>query len=196
MPLLIPEPDSLLCFTNGSLKHSPNLQHGLQVDCPSVDLLRWCPWLASSWGTIHVQHGNKYFLLTLIGYFRLGDRHCENILLDLNNGDAVHVDFNCLFEKVVNSSINRLSINLWRLLQGKTLETPERVPFRLTQNLVDGLGVTGVEGKFTPCSNAGYQYQHITQGCSESLVRSRCSYWGTIKIHSWVSSMHSCMILL
>ena len=30
--------------------------------------------------------------------------------------------------------------------QGKTLETPERVPFRLTQNMVDGLGVTGTEG--------------------------------------------------
>jgi len=38
------------------------------------------------------------------------------------------VDFNCLFEK------------------GKLLETPERVPFRLTQNIVDGLGITGVEG--------------------------------------------------
>lgn len=31
---------------------------------------------------------------------RLGDRHCENILLDMNTGDVVHVDFNCLFEKV------------------------------------------------------------------------------------------------
>lgn len=31
---------------------------------------------------------------------RLGDRHCENILLDANTGDVVHVDFNCLFEKV------------------------------------------------------------------------------------------------
>jgi len=31
---------------------------------------------------------------------RLGDRHCENILLDTNSGDVVHVDFNCLFEKV------------------------------------------------------------------------------------------------
>jgi Phosphatidylinositol 3- and 4-kinase len=30
----------------------------------------------------------------------LGDRHCENILLDSNTGDVVHVDFNCLFEKV------------------------------------------------------------------------------------------------
>ena len=30
----------------------------------------------------------------------LGDRHCENILMDTNTGDVVHVDFNCLFEKV------------------------------------------------------------------------------------------------
>jgi serine/threonine-protein kinase ATR len=58
----------------------------------------------------------------------LGDRHCENILLDMNSGAAVHVDFNCLFDK------------------GKQLEVPERVPFRLTQNIVAGLGVTGVEG--------------------------------------------------
>ena len=42
----------------------------------------------------------------------------------------MHVDFNCLFEK------------------GKALETPERVPFRLTQNIVAALGVTGVEGPF------------------------------------------------
>lgn len=28
------------------------------------------------------------------------------------------------------------------------METPERVPFRLTQNLIDGLGVAGVEGVF------------------------------------------------
>ena len=32
----------------------------------------------------------------------LGDRHCENILLDTVTGDVVHVDFNCLFDKVSN----------------------------------------------------------------------------------------------
>lgn len=31
---------------------------------------------------------------------RLGDRHGENILFDGTTGDTVHVDFNCLFEKV------------------------------------------------------------------------------------------------
>ena len=34
------------------------------------------------------------------------------------------------------------------LSQGKLLEIPERVPFRLTQNLIDALGVTGVEGVY------------------------------------------------
>ena len=29
----------------------------------------------------------------------LGDRHGENILLDAAAGDAVHVDFACLFDK-------------------------------------------------------------------------------------------------
>lgn len=33
-------------------------------------------------------------------------------------------------------------------LQGLTLETPEVVPFRLTQNLIDGCGVAGIEGAF------------------------------------------------
>ncbi|KAG6370861.1 serine/threonine-protein kinase ATR-like protein [Boletus reticuloceps] len=59
----------------------------------------------------------------------LGDRRCENILLDTNTGDVVHIDFNCLSEK------------------GKTLEIPERLRC-LTQNMIDGLGVTGVEGVF------------------------------------------------
>jgi phosphatidylinositol kinase/protein kinase (PI-3 family) len=30
----------------------------------------------------------------------LGDRHGENILFDSLTGDTVHVDLNCLFDKV------------------------------------------------------------------------------------------------
>jgi serine/threonine-protein kinase ATR len=54
----------------------------------------------------------------------------ENVLLDATTGDCVHVDFSCLFDK------------------GLELETPEVVPFRLTQNMIDGLGVGGYEGAF------------------------------------------------
>ncbi|KAJ7799470.1 kinase-like domain-containing protein [Mycena leptocephala] len=85
----------------------------------------------SAWLASRLAYGRTAAVMSMVGFILgLGDRHCENILLDVNTGDVVHVDFNCLFEK------------------GKTLETPERVPFRLTQNIVDGLGVTGVEGVF------------------------------------------------
>ncbi|KAH7931163.1 hypothetical protein BV22DRAFT_1052917 [Leucogyrophana mollusca] len=85
----------------------------------------------SAWLASRLSYGRTAAVMSMVGFILgLGDRHCENILLDANTGDVVHVDFNCLFEK------------------GKTLETPERVPFRLTQNMVDGLGVTGVEGVF------------------------------------------------
>ncbi|KAJ2734564.1 hypothetical protein IW152_002221 [Coemansia sp. BCRC 34962] len=70
-------------------------------------------------------------VMSMVGYILgLGDRHCENILLDEKTGNVLHVDFNCLFEK------------------GMTLEKPEKVPFRLTHNMVDAMGVTGYEGAF------------------------------------------------
>ena len=66
----------------------------------------------------------------MIGFMLgLGDRHMENILVDATTGDTVHVDFNCLFDR------------------GRTFEVPEQVPFRLTHNIVDGMGVMGVEGE-------------------------------------------------
>lgn len=60
----------------------------------------------------------------------LGDRHGENIMIDATCGEVVHVDFGCLFDR------------------GLTLEVPEMVPFRLTQNVADACGVSGVEGGF------------------------------------------------
>jgi serine/threonine-protein kinase ATR len=64
---------------------------------------------------------------TIIG---LGDRHGENILLNSKTGMVVHVDFNAIFNK------------------GEGFQVPERVPFRLTRNMVDAMGLTGVEGGF------------------------------------------------
>jgi ataxia telangiectasia mutated family protein len=36
--------------------------------------------------------------------------------------------------------------------QGRQLPTPELVPFRLTPDIVDGFGISGVEGVFRRCS--------------------------------------------
>ena len=35
--------------------------------------------------------------------------------------------------------------------QGKTLSMPETVPFRLTRDVIDGMGVAGLEGVFRRC---------------------------------------------
>lgn len=40
-------------------------------------------------------------VMSMVGYILgLGDRHGENILFDSKCGDCVHVDFNCLFNRV------------------------------------------------------------------------------------------------
>ena len=38
------------------------------------------------------------------------------------------------------------------MVQGRQLRIPEKVPFRLTNDTLDGFGVTGVDGTFRRCS--------------------------------------------
>ena len=67
----------------------------------------------------------------MVGYVMgIGDRHSNNILIDVNTSEMVHIDFGIVFD------------------QGKLLPTPETVPFRLTRDVIDGMGITGVEGTF------------------------------------------------
>jgi len=47
----------------------------------------------------------------------LGDRHGDNILMKVNDGGLVHIDFDCIFDK------------------GRFLPVPEVLNFRLTRNL-------------------------------------------------------------
>eukprot|EP00928_Gymnodinium_smaydae_P017241 TRINITY_DN16595_c0_g1_i4.p1 TRINITY_DN16595_c0_g1~~TRINITY_DN16595_c0_g1_i4.p1 ORF type:complete len:538 (+),score=112.18 TRINITY_DN16595_c0_g1_i4:45-1658(+) len=85
----------------------------------------------STWLSRRLSFSRSQALWCMLGYVvGLGDRHGENILLDTESGMMVHVDFDCIFGK------------------GMLLERPETVPFRLTQNCVSAMGVTGVEGAF------------------------------------------------
>jgi len=61
----------------------------------------------------------------------IGDRHSQNILIDEKTAEVVHIDFGVTFE------------------QGRALRTPETVPFRLTPDVIDGFGISGVQGVFT-----------------------------------------------
>ncbi|CCW70628.1 unnamed protein product [Phytomonas sp. Hart1] len=85
----------------------------------------------SAWYQARERFTQSTALWSIAGHILgLGDRHGENLLMDLHRGELLHVDFACMFDK------------------GETLEVPERVRFRLTPNLVDGMGVLGVEGAF------------------------------------------------
>jgi len=85
----------------------------------------------SVWLAKRLTFSRSQALWCMLGYILgLGDRHGENILLDTESGRLVHVDFDCLFGK------------------GMLLERPETVPFRLTQNCVAAMGITGIEGVF------------------------------------------------
>lgn len=84
-----------------------------------------------SWLVARNNYTRTYAIMNIVGWFMgLGDRHAENILFDSNTGDTVHVDLNCIFGK------------------GKELQVPEKVPYRLTQNIVDAFGVLGLEGSY------------------------------------------------
>ena len=86
---------------------------------------------STSWFDARLKYTTSLAVWSMVGFtVGLGDRHCENILLDQLTGAVVHVDFDCIFGR------------------GMSLQTPELVPFRLTSNCVAALGITGIEGEF------------------------------------------------
>jgi serine-protein kinase ATM len=67
---------------------------------------------------------------SMVGYILgIGDRHVQNILIDLNTAEVIHIDFGIAFE------------------QGRILPHPELIPFRLTRDMIAPMGVCGVDGK-------------------------------------------------
>ncbi|KAH8705423.1 putative phosphotidylinositol kinase Tel1 [Talaromyces proteolyticus] len=86
------------------------------------------------WFSRRLAYTRSTAAISILGHvLGLGDRHGHNILLDEKTGDAVHIDLGVAFE------------------QGRVLPVPEVVPFRLTRDLVDGMGITKTEGVFRRC---------------------------------------------
>lgn len=86
---------------------------------------------ATEWFTHQLAYSRSVAVMSIVGFILgLGDRHLSNVLVDAHTGEVVHIDFGIAFEL------------------GKLLPTPEHMPFRLTRDLVDGFGISGVEGVF------------------------------------------------
>lgn len=113
-------------FTNDVLGRFPPILHLWFIQqFPSPD----------AWFAARLRYTRSCAVMSMVGtILGLGDRHGENVNLEEGNGGVFHVDFNCLFDK------------------GLTFAKPERVPFRLTHNMVAAMGVYGYEGPFRKSS--------------------------------------------
>ncbi|XP_057207149.1 serine-protein kinase ATM isoform X2 [Triplophysa rosa] len=90
---------------------------------------------------------------SIVGYIvGLGDRHIQNILIDEETAELVHIDLGVAFE------------------QGKILPTPETVPFRLSRDIVDGMGFAGVEGVFRRCCEKTMEVMRSSQEALLTIV--------------------------
>ncbi|GAV63786.1 PI3_PI4_kinase domain-containing protein/FAT domain-containing protein/FATC domain-containing protein, partial [Cephalotus follicularis] len=91
-------------------------------------------WEPADWFEKRLAYTRSVAVSSMVGYIvGLGDRHSMNILIDQATAEVVHIDLGVAFE------------------QGLMLKTPERIPFRLTRDIINGMGATGVEGVFRKC---------------------------------------------
>ncbi|OCT64106.1 hypothetical protein XELAEV_18045208mg [Xenopus laevis] len=111
----------------------------------------WCSCASpDEWWRVTQSYARSTAVMSMVGYIiGLGDRHLDNVLIDMTTGEVVHIDYNVCFEK------------------GKSLRVPEKVPFRMTQNIECALGVTGVEGVFRLSCE---QVLHIMRRGRETLL--------------------------
>lgn len=94
----------------------------------------------TAWMEARTAFGRSAAVWSMVGHvIGLGDRHGDNVLMDNASGECVHVDFDVLFDK------------------GMVLTRPEIVPFRLTPNMLDALGLAGYEGIFRRVSETTMQ---------------------------------------
>ena len=84
------------------------------------------------WYTARLAYTNSVASSSMVGHIvGLGDRHTSNILIDKCTGEVIHIDIGLAFD------------------EGLLLPIPEVIPFRLTRDMVDGLGITRSPGTFS-----------------------------------------------
>lgn len=107
-----------------------------------------------NWYQARTAYIKSLAVMSIVGYIvGLGDRHGENVLINTNSGDVIHVDFNCLFNR------------------GESFEWPELVPFRLTDNMIKAMGPLGVEGLFRRCCEITMRIMRTEQTSLLSILR-------------------------
>ena len=119
------------------------------------------------WFQKRLNYSRSTAAISMLGHvLGLGDRHGHNILLDEQSGEVVHIDLGVAFEA------------------GRVLPVPEVVPFRLTRDLVDGMGISGVDGPFRRCCNFTLEALRKNQDAIMTILD--VLRWDPL--HSWTTS--------
>ncbi|KAJ7066636.1 hypothetical protein C8F01DRAFT_981361 [Mycena amicta] len=120
-----------------------------------------------AWFTMRLAYTRSVATTSLVGHvLGLGDRHTSNILLDTETGEVVHIDLGIAFE------------------QGKLLKVPELVPFRMTRDIVDGMGSTGTGGVFQRCAEETLRV--LREG--SAVIMTVLEVFKHDPLHSWTAS--------
>ncbi|KAG6810767.1 hypothetical protein H0H92_010424 [Tricholoma furcatifolium] len=121
----------------------------------------------NAWFATRLDYSRSLATSSIVGHILgLGDRHTSNILMDVVSGQVVPIDLGIAFD------------------QGKRLPVPELVPFRLTRDMVDGLGMSGTAGVFQRCAE---ETLRVLRDGSD-VIMTILEVFKHDPLHSWTAS--------
>ncbi|VUZ54911.1 unnamed protein product [Hymenolepis diminuta] len=151
----------------------------LEMQTPQ-DLMTRELWAASSsmsaWWRIHHTYATSFGVTSAFGYLiGLGDRHLDNLLVDLSTGRIVHIDFNVCFD------------------EGRSLKVPELVPFRFTRILRHALGPFAMSNINTEGGTFGASFVETLRTCRsiQELFYMHLQSFEVDPLTNWMSAAQS-----
>jgi Phosphatidylinositol 3- and 4-kinase len=125
-------------FVSRNLKRAAALFEELLLK-PNPPVLHW--WFVQQyrnphdWYEARTRFAESTAVWSAVGHvIGLGDRHAENILVDVSRGECVHVDFDCIFDKV--SVMQGL---MHPVLSRANCITPSHMPFSILSFIRDSI---------------------------------------------------------
>ena len=111
---------------------------------------------ATEWFELRLKYTRSVASSSMAGHIvGLGDRHCSNILIretGTQRGSLVHIDLGIIFD------------------QARHLPRPEKIPFRLTRDLIDGMGLAKTDGVMSRCAQESLRVMRDNRYALLSIV--------------------------